>query len=232
MIAKIIAHGRDRDEALARLRRALAETHRRRSAAARPTGLPARSCSTAPRSRRGELDTGWLDRLTAAGDAPAARRHADVALLQAAIEVYEAERGDRARGFYAVGGARAARGATARSATASSCATAGSAYRFEVRQPRPAGATASQVDGRTIDVARRALGRLRALAHLWPAGATASSPSPRARRASRRGRRRAAPHRARRRRLVRAPAPAIVVVDRGAAGRRVAAGDRVAVLEA
>ena len=49
MIAKVIAWGRDRDEALARLRRALRGDDGRRATAARPTSRSCSTCSTGPR---------------------------------------------------------------------------------------------------------------------------------------------------------------------------------------
>jgi len=85
MIAKVMAWGSDRDEALARLRRALAETV-----------VVVRDGTTnqgflldlldRPEVRRGEFDNQWLDRLQAEeGFVPT--RHADLALIQAAVEV-------------------------------------------------------------------------------------------------------------------------------------------------
>ena len=88
MIAKIIAWGRDRDEARARLARALRQTagrHRRRHHATR------RSCSTCsnrPEVRDGTADTGWLDRLVAGGYR--APHRLDVALLAVAVEAQDA----------------------------------------------------------------------------------------------------------------------------------------------
>ena len=97
MVAKLIARGRDRGEALARLRRALAE-----SAIVLEGGTTNRAflleLLSRPELQRGELDTGWLERTLAE---PAPRRpHGDAAFVQAAIEVYEAELArERARFF-------------------------------------------------------------------------------------------------------------------------------------
>ncbi len=89
MVAKIIAWGRDRDEALARLRCAL-----------RDTTVVLRGGTTTksfllelldrPELISGTADTGWLDRvgLPLSEGLPA---HADVALLSVAVDVYEAE---------------------------------------------------------------------------------------------------------------------------------------------
>ena len=89
MIAKIIARGRDRPEALIRIGRALSETE-----------VVVRGGSTnrafllalfkLPEVVAGNVDVGWLDRLAAAGQlVPDA--HLEVALLQAAVEAYEDE---------------------------------------------------------------------------------------------------------------------------------------------
>ena len=78
MIAKVIAHGRDRDEALARLHRALSQMTVV-VAAARRTSPSSSTCSTARRCAPATIDTSWLDRLTAA-DEHLPTRLADVAL--------------------------------------------------------------------------------------------------------------------------------------------------------
>ncbi len=89
MIAKIIAYGRDRDEALARLRRALSETTviieggaTNKSFLLELLGQPEVTGATA--------DTGWIDRVRGEGRL-AAREHAGVAVLAAAIAAYEEE---------------------------------------------------------------------------------------------------------------------------------------------
>jgi acetyl/propionyl-CoA carboxylase alpha subunit/acetyl-CoA carboxylase carboxyltransferase component len=87
MIAKIIAYGRDRDEAMARLRRAMAET----------TVIIAGGATNKsfvldllhhPEVIDASADTGWIDRVRAAGGL-VARRGSAVALAVAAIEAYE-----------------------------------------------------------------------------------------------------------------------------------------------
>ncbi len=90
MVAKVIAWGRDRREALARLRCALRET----------TVLIQGGTTTKsflldlldrPEVVSGEADTQWLDRVGAElAKTPA--RHADIALLSVAIDVYDAEK--------------------------------------------------------------------------------------------------------------------------------------------
>ena len=91
MIAKIIAHGRDRDEALARLRRALRDT------TVVIEGGATNKSFVLELLDRGEVtgeatwaDTGWVDRAYGAGQL-SADRHADIALVVAAIEAYEEE---------------------------------------------------------------------------------------------------------------------------------------------
>jgi acetyl/propionyl-CoA carboxylase alpha subunit/acetyl-CoA carboxylase carboxyltransferase component len=84
MIAKIIAVGGDRDEALARLARALSQM-----VVIVRGGTTNKSflldLIERPEVRRGEIDTGWLDRL-AADDLHLPQRHADVALVAAALD--------------------------------------------------------------------------------------------------------------------------------------------------
>ena len=78
MIAKVIAHGRDRAEALARLHRALAQmTVLVRGGTTNKSFLL--DLLERPEIRNGEFDTAWLDRLTAA-DEHLPTRLADVAL--------------------------------------------------------------------------------------------------------------------------------------------------------
>jgi acetyl/propionyl-CoA carboxylase alpha subunit/acetyl-CoA carboxylase carboxyltransferase component len=87
MIAKVIAWGRDRGEARARLRRALRQT---------ATVIRGGTTNKAflldlldrPDFIRGEIDTTWLDTMMADGYAPP--RRVDIALLATAFEAYEA----------------------------------------------------------------------------------------------------------------------------------------------
>ncbi|MDX9734026.1 MAG: biotin carboxylase N-terminal domain-containing protein [Thermoanaerobaculia bacterium] len=89
MIAKLIARGADRGEALARLRRALSE-----SAVVLDGGTTNKAflleLLDRPEVRSAEVDTGWLERWTAERAAEE-RPHAAIALLAAAVEAYDDE---------------------------------------------------------------------------------------------------------------------------------------------
>ena len=96
MIAKIIAYGRDRGEALGRLRRAMAET-----SVIIEGGTTNKSfvldLLDQPEVIDASADTGWIDRVRGEGRL-VARRHSAVALAAAAIEAYEeTERAERQR---------------------------------------------------------------------------------------------------------------------------------------
>jgi hypothetical protein len=101
MIAKVIAWGRDRDEAIARLRRAIAA-----STVVVEGGTTNRSFLLSlldrPELREGRFDNRWLDRLVARGE------HLPVpdpiAVLLAAIEAYDADHAADAAAFHAAAG--------------------------------------------------------------------------------------------------------------------------------
>src|SRR5680860_1246715 len=89
MVAKVIAWGRDRQESLARLRCALREM-----TVLIEGGTTTKSflldVLSRPELVSGEADTQWLDRVgPEMANTPA--RHADIALLSVAIDVYDAE---------------------------------------------------------------------------------------------------------------------------------------------
>jgi len=99
MFAKLAARGHGRDEALGRLKRALAD-----SVLVVSGGPTNRTFLLQVLERaevhRGIVDTGLLDRLTI-GEASISDRHAKIALLQAAIEVYESEHTEELSAFFA-----------------------------------------------------------------------------------------------------------------------------------
>jgi acetyl/propionyl-CoA carboxylase alpha subunit/acetyl-CoA carboxylase carboxyltransferase component len=99
MVAKIIAYGQNRKEALSRLQRALRE-----SVVVIKDGASNKAflmeLLNRPEVQRGEVHTGWLDRLAATGE-HLSRRYADVALVQAAIEAYDAQLAVEQTQFYA-----------------------------------------------------------------------------------------------------------------------------------
>jgi acetyl/propionyl-CoA carboxylase alpha subunit/acetyl-CoA carboxylase carboxyltransferase component len=90
MIAKIIAYGRDRAEALSRLRRAMRET-----TVLIEGGTTNKSfvldLLDAPEVIDASADTGWIDRVRA-GSRLVSHRHSGVALAAAAIEAYQEEK--------------------------------------------------------------------------------------------------------------------------------------------
>ena len=99
MVAKVIAWGRDRNEALARLRTALRET-----TVVIEGGTTNKSFLLDLLNRdevvSASADTGWLDR-TGAGTATGPTPTADIALIAAAVDAYEAEEGLERAGFLA-----------------------------------------------------------------------------------------------------------------------------------
>ncbi|MGV8874562.1 MAG: carboxyl transferase domain-containing protein [Rhodococcus sp. (in: high G+C Gram-positive bacteria)] len=113
MVAKIIAWGRDRSEALARLRNALRET-----TVVIDGGTTTKSFLLSLLDREevisASADTGWLDR-TEAGSQVGPTAVADIAIIAAAIDAYDAEeareraaflssaRGGRPRATHAIG---------------------------------------------------------------------------------------------------------------------------------
>ncbi|MFJ8831918.1 carboxyl transferase domain-containing protein [Micromonospora aurantiaca] len=87
MIAKIIAYGRDRDEALGRLRRAMANTTVVIAGGATNKSFVLELLDQ-PEVIDASADTGWIDRVRGEGRL-VAHRHSAVALAAAAIEAYE-----------------------------------------------------------------------------------------------------------------------------------------------
>jgi acetyl/propionyl-CoA carboxylase alpha subunit/acetyl-CoA carboxylase carboxyltransferase component len=105
MIAKIIVYGRDRDEALGRLRRAMAETRVIiEGGATNKSFVLDLLCQ--PEVIDASADTGWIDRVRGEGRL-ACHRHSAIALVVAAIEAYEEqERAERQRLLSTASGGR------------------------------------------------------------------------------------------------------------------------------
>jgi acetyl/propionyl-CoA carboxylase alpha subunit/acetyl-CoA carboxylase carboxyltransferase component len=99
MVAKVIAWGRDRNEALARLRTALRET-----TVVIDGGTTNKSfllnLLDSDEVVSASADTGWLDR-TGAGTATGPTPAADIALIAAAVDAYVADEGLERAGFLA-----------------------------------------------------------------------------------------------------------------------------------
>ena len=89
MIAKIIAYGRDRDQALGRLRRAMAETTVIIEGGATNKSFVL-DLLDQPEVIDASADTGWIDRVRAEGRL-VNHRHSAIALAAAAIEAYQDE---------------------------------------------------------------------------------------------------------------------------------------------
>src|SRR5690349_14407799 len=105
MIAKIIGYGRTREEALARLRRAMAATTVLIEGGATNKSFILELLDQ-PEVIDGSADTGWIDRVRGEGRL-ISHRHSGIALVAAAIEGYEdAERVERIRLFETAHGGR------------------------------------------------------------------------------------------------------------------------------
>ena len=226
MVAKIIAWGRDRDEALARLRCAL-----------RATTVVLRGGTTTksfllelldrPELISGTADTGWLDRIgSLSGDR--LPPFADVALLSVAVDVYGADE-QRARSSFL----RSARGGRPR-ATHTIGRTVelgyqGQTYSLEVAQVSPHHYRIT-VGGEVVDVEVERLSTFESrltVGHRRHHVVTVEGPS------YHRVEVDSVSHRVTRDEggVVRSPAPAVVVAVRAGAGAEVQAGDIVIVLE-
>ena len=106
MMAKVIAWGADREEARARLRRALADTTVLVQGGTTNKAFLA-ALLDHPDVAAGQFDTGWLDRLTS-GLAPLAAGRSDVALVASAVAAADDDAAvERARFFAAAARGRA-----------------------------------------------------------------------------------------------------------------------------
>jgi acetyl/propionyl-CoA carboxylase alpha subunit/acetyl-CoA carboxylase carboxyltransferase component len=225
MVAKILAHGADRDTAIRRLRRALAQTTVLVEGGTTNRAFLLDLLSDAD-VLAGAIDTGWLDRRTADGYRFTTR--GDVALVAAAIDAYdEASTYDRTR-FYA----SAARG---RPQIAPELPRAidlrydGVAYRLEVACTGPGRYLVATNGTRvlaTVEGLRRYERRLTIESHRFRVVAIRQG-------ADQLVEVDGVPHRVSQddAGLVRAPAPSVVVSVNVAAGEPVTVGTTLAVLE-
>jgi acetyl/propionyl-CoA carboxylase alpha subunit/NAD(P)-dependent dehydrogenase (short-subunit alcohol dehydrogenase family) len=172
MVAKIIAWGRDRPEALARLRCALRETTVvLRGGTTTKTFLL--DLLDRPEVVDGTADTGWLDRTGPLAPASPAQG-AFVALVTVAIDVYDAEEAREREAFLA-----SARGGRPRAShdigRELELGYRGQPYRLSVAK---IGSDRYRVglDGRTVDVDVDRLGPLESRSHGRPRTASRSSP--------------------------------------------------------
>ena len=225
MIAKVIAWGRDRSEARARLTRALRQT---------ATVINGGTTNKAflldllarPEFVRGEVDTTWLDAMMADGYTPP--RRVDVALLAAAFEAYEAHaRRQQDRLFTSAERGRPEVGHETRHQV--DVRAGGEAYRLRVCRSRP-GRYQVELDGRSVEVDVERSGRfelrLSAGGQTFDVLSVAQGPDYLVEVDG-------AVHRISggEAGLVRSPAPAMVVAIPVAPGDGVAEGDIVAVVE-
>ncbi len=227
MIAKLIAHGRTREEALARLGRALDETT---VVIGGGTSNKAFLLDLVSRQevRDSSVDNAWLDRITAEVDdrLPA---NADIALLQAAAEAYWEEFGLRTASFFA----SAARGRPKLDSEVGCTVDLtyhGVSYRLRVMQVGPEELRIKSEET-WIPVTVERLGRFeRRLTVGDQTYRTLAIPQGTDTLVEVDG----TPHRVSRDAggIIRAPAPAVVLRIPVAVGDTVAAGDRVMVLEA
>jgi len=227
MIAKIIAYGQTRKEALSRLQRALLE-----SVVVIKGGASNKAFLLELLNRgevqRGEVHVGWLDHLAATGG-HLSRRYADVALLQAAIEVYDAQLAAEQAQFYASAkrGRPQLRNEVGR---AVALRHRGQSYSFKTYQLGPLHYRV-EIDGLRIGVAVERLGQseywLKVFGQRFHVLSATQGLSYRIEVNG-------ALHKIDRDDggVVRAPAPAVVISIAAKAGDKVSAGDRLVVLEA
>lgn len=230
-IARLIAWGKDRDEALARLSRALRETSLVVRGGHSNKAFLLDLCAR-PETARAEMDSAWLDGLAARGER-VTRAHADVALLAVAVDGYHAEvEVERTRFF-----ATAARGRPRLERAAHhdvELRYRGATYRFGVQRIGRHDYRVGAGGGVVLDIRVERLGRLERRLTVGGRGYRVLSVADRAEGLEHVVEVDGVPHRVSRDPggVVRAPTPAVVLHLPVKAGDQVSAGDRVAVLEA
>ena len=154
MIGKLIAWGSDREEALARLRRAVADTVVIVDGGTTNQGFLL-DLLARPEVRTGQVDTSWLDRLYLSNEAVPVR-DGDVALLQAAIELADEDLAVDGARFYAL--ARRGRPhADVRLTRSYELRYRGNSYRLSVARIGPDEYRVT-IDGHAIEISARRLG--------------------------------------------------------------------------
>ncbi len=154
VICKLIAWAGNRDEALARLRRALADTVAVIDGGTTNHGFLLEMLEQ-PEAYAGAIDPGWLDQLHESG-AAAPVRHGDLALIQAAIELADRDAADDRARFYAF--ARRGRPETAGALSRTyELRHRGHSYRLAASLIAPDRYRIA-VDGHTVEVSARRLG--------------------------------------------------------------------------
>jgi acetyl/propionyl-CoA carboxylase alpha subunit/acetyl-CoA carboxylase carboxyltransferase component len=146
MIAKVIAWGRDRAEARARLSRALRQTTAVIKGGTTNKGFLL-DLLDRPEFVRGEVDTTWLDTMMADGYLPP--RRVDVALLATAFEAYQAHARRQQDGLFT--SAERGRPEVGHETWYQADVRVGAeAYRLRVSRPRPTRYRV-ELDGRTVE---------------------------------------------------------------------------------
>jgi acetyl/propionyl-CoA carboxylase alpha subunit/acetyl-CoA carboxylase carboxyltransferase component len=227
MIAKVIARGRDRAEALARLERALAEMRLAVRGGASNQGFLL-GLLRRPEVQRGEADNAWLDDLAARGE-HLPETHGVAALVQGAIEAYE-DGFAREREQFLATAARGRPRLRDEVGRAGELRVGGQTYDPRVFRLGPQ-SYRIQLDGRTAHARVEHVGPLERRLHLGPHTFRALSWSEGLAQVVEID---GIPHRLSRddAGIVRAPSPAIVLSIPVQVGDAVEAGDLVAVLEA
>ena len=226
-VAKVIGWGRDRAEARARLRRALAETTVVLRAGTTNKGFLLDMLDR-PEMVAGTADAGWLDRVVAA-DGHVPTRHAGVALLAAAIDVYDSEQ-ELERGAFYAAATRGRPRASDEIGRTVDLDHRGRSYRLAVAKTGPR-RYRIEADGATVAVQAEPLRRFARRLVIGDDALTVHSVTDGPDRMVEVD---GVTHRVSRERggVVRAPAPALVVAITVAAGDEVEAGSTIAVLEA